>query len=697
MTDVKYISGHPICDVTARAALAEKADADEIGDLSQLATTAKDNLVAAINEAIADAEATEDAVNGLNERLTQQITGYILCESGSYNDSNGAVKISNSARIRNATPVAVGGYSGLTIPEGYQAWVFRLDKNRNHISAVGSWLSGNIAFNAVLTSDTCFINFAIKNTATSTANISAEIETVQNGLILIPLLTASESEAVKNLNNIFSVNWIDGIYINASGAVISNASFVATDYIELSDVLYGMGYSLYLSTDANIVSFYTKDKIYISGVRGLGNNVEASGNIEYPSEQDAKYVRFSHCKVSSGKRNPSPIVRLNNVVEDTYLAADSVTNKTIQDGSVSRDKTDFIIHNPETNYIKKDKYSDGYINASGVFIPNSGWKATDYVSLSPNTKYYSAGLHGGYCAFYKADMSVIAAYGAYAYTVTEFTTPSETAYGRFSLNASSQTVEDAWINIKNEKPEDYGYVLNGVGVIENENNPCNHDGKEIAVFNKILCVGDSMTEGTFNHLDSGSTQWVSYAKYSYPTYLHKMTGVDVTNLGHGGQTSVQWYNTEKDTDLSGYDCAIIQLGINDFGTYGELGADTKTAFQNIINKLKTENNNIKIFVANIIPAISYSSAGYKAYSTALLEWLETEYTTDKNVVPVDIQRYGHTGDSSAFNAGHLTALGYRMLARDYIGFISDYIKNNGEVFREVQFIGTDYWYVNPNS
>jgi hypothetical protein len=205
-----------------------------------------------------------------------------------------------------------------------------------------------------------------------------------------------------------------------------------------------------------------------------------------------------------------------------------------------------------------------------------------------------------------------------------------------------------------------------------------------------------MTEGTFNHRDSGSTQYVTYKKYSYPTYLNKMTGIDVTNLGHGGQTSVQWYDTEKNNDLSGYDCAIIQLGINDLGTYGELVDDTKTAFQNIITKLKTENNNIKIFVANIIPATSYSSDGYKAFSAALLEWLETTYASDENVIPVDIQQYGHTGGSSAYNAGHLSALGYMVLAQDYIAFISSYIKNNRNEFREVQFIGTNYWYVNPN-
>ena len=362
---------------------------------------------------------------------------------------------------------------------------------------------------------------------------------------------------------------------------------------------------------------------------------------------------------------------------------------------------EIIIHDPKSNYINKEEYTNGYINSSGEFVSNADWRATGFCELSPNTHYYSDGLYGGYCAFYGADKTtVIASYGVDGLDVSSFTTPAGTVYGRFSLNTLSpvQGVEKSWIYTLNEKPKDYAYVLHGIGIEDNaDENPCDYIGDEISVFNKILCVGDSMTEGTFNHLDSGSTQWVTYSRYAYPKYLQKMTGVETTNLGHGGQTSVQWYNTEKDNDLSGYDCAIVQLGINDFGTYGELGNDTETAFQNIINKLKTENNNIKIFVANIIPATSYSSAGYKQFSDDLLDWLETTYASDPNVIPVDIQQYGHTGSSSAYNCGHLSALGYRRLAEDYKNFISWYIRNNKDVFREVQFIGTNYWYINPNA
>ena len=510
-------------------------------------------------------------------------------------------------------------------------------------------------------------------------------------------LTSDVTDLKSAFNAIFSVDFSENGYINNRGENSgTSTAFRRTDYIPLSGVLFGIEYALCLNSGGNIISYYDETKTYLDGVPGVDNSTTKTGTLVYP--ENAKYVRFSYCKASAGITNPDPVVRLKNIAQNSDVGYKAVKTPNIGDNAVTKEKCNFIIHDPETNYIDKSKYSNGYISASGVFVSNDGWRATGFCALLPNTKYYSGGLHGGYCAFYKADKAtVIAGYGAYAFTVTEFTTPAETAYARFSLNASSQSVDTAWINIKNEKPEDYGYILDGVGILSNIDNPCDYDGREIAVFNKILCVGDSMTEGTFNHLDSGTTQWVSYEKYSYPNYLHKMTGVDVTNLGHGGQTSVQWYNTEQNSDLSGYDCAIIQLGINDYGTYDELGTDTKTAFQNIITKLKTENKNIKIFVANIIPATSYSSAGYKAYSAALLEWLETAYASDPNVIPVDIQQYGHTGNSSAFNAGHLTALGYRMLARDYIGFISDYIKNHGDVFREVQFIGTDYWYTNPNS
>jgi lysophospholipase L1-like esterase len=163
-------------------------------------------------------------------------------------------------------------------------------------------------------------------------------------------------------------------------------------------------------------------------------------------------------------------------------------------------------------------------------------------------------------------------------------------------------------------------------------------------------------------------------------------------MGNGGRSSAEWYNAHKNDDLSGYDCAIIQLGVNDCIRYTTWGETSETAFTNIINKLKTENKNIKIFVANIIPATSYANEQYLAFSADLLAWVESTYISDTNVIPLDMQQYGHTKDSPAYNCGHLSALGYRRLAQDYKGYIGWYINQNKTVFKEIQFIGTDYYY-----
>ena len=65
---------------------------------------------------------------------------------------------------------------------------------------------------------------------------------------------------------------------------------------------------------------------------------------------------------------------------------------------------------------------------------------------------------------------------------------------------------------------------------------------------------------------------------------------------------------------------------------------------------------------------------------------------DSNVYLVDLWTYGRTDDYLAYDAGHLSALGYLRLAEDYKAYISYIIHNNPNDFRYVQFIGTNYTY-----
>ena len=342
--------------------------------------------------------------------------------------------------------------------------------------------------------------------------------------------------------------------------------------------------------------------------------------------------------------------------------------------------------------IKFDK--QGFISATtGNFVSNADYRATDFVELFAD---------GTFIPFkYRLQMfkNTAIAYYDEDYTVVSKLIPSSSDTLEY-VEGIADFVEGAkYIRLCSYKDMNdcylrYATVKNRIDKTNSDaSNPCNYDGNDISIFNKILCIGDSLTEGTFNYRQDGDTgHYVNITKYSYPTYLKKITGCDVTNLGNGGMTSDEWYAYHSGDDLSGYDCAIIQLGVNDAIRYGTWGATSEDAFANIITKLKTENNNIKIFVANIIPATSYSNATILALSDALLSWVQTTYANDNNVIPLDIQQYGHTKDSVAYNCGHLSAFGYLRLAKDYKAYLSWYIDNNKTQFKEVQFIGTNYHY-----
>ncbi|MHA9740680.1 SGNH/GDSL hydrolase family protein [Robinsoniella peoriensis] len=219
---------------------------------------------------------------------------------------------------------------------------------------------------------------------------------------------------------------------------------------------------------------------------------------------------------------------------------------------------------------------------------------------------------------------------------------------------------------------------------------CDYDGSnDIAAFTNCVCIGDSLTAGTFNHNESGTTDFYVFDKYSFPRNLERLTNVKMKNLGHGGKTSAEWYDLEKNNDLSGYDMAILQLGVNDALKLNGWVNETKQAFKNIISKVKNENNGIKIFVSTIIPSVAYSGTAYDNVSKGIRS-LITELNDD-SVILIDLAKYGHTLEH-AYNCGHLSAYGYYRLAQDYKNYISYYMANNKDKFRFIQFIGTSSTY-----
>lgn len=244
--------------------------------------------------------------------------------------------------------------------------------------------------------------------------------------------------------------------------------------------------------------------------------------------------------------------------------------------------------------------------------------------------------------------------------------------------------------------------------------PIKYTGSEIQMFHRGICIGDSTTEGSFDNDENGMIA----KEYSYPSVLHRLTNIDIVNAGIAGATSQTWYEaslnsdslwgkwinqewvwntdpigTVSDTissslDYSGFDFAIIHLGINDLGlTYGETPLEEVLAnfelyISNIIAKLKAVNNGIKIFLATIIP--SYATPGNQSYAS-LNNTIKAiaEATVDTYVL--DLNQYSEIATDPAYNRIHPTALGYHKMAAEIKALISYIIKNNLDEFKTVQF------------
>jgi lysophospholipase L1-like esterase len=251
-------------------------------------------------------------------------------------------------------------------------------------------------------------------------------------------------------------------------------------------------------------------------------------------------------------------------------------------------------------------------------------------------------------------------------------------------------------------------------------NPVKYLGNEITMFSRGICIGDSVTEGSFDNAQGGAI----IKKYAYPTILKRLSNIDIVNAGIAGMTSQTWYEASLNSDdqwgkwlnnewvwnmyptnsgndiissildYSGFDFAIIHLGINDLAsvyddtkTIDEVLINFETYMNNIINKLKAANKGIKIFLATIIP--SYANPTNVVYGQ-LNDKIKAivEYTDDAYLL--DLNSYSECASHEAYNVTHPTAIGYQKLASEIYSMISYIIKNNLNEFKSVQFIGSDY-------
>lgn len=193
-----------------------------------------------LSERVTNIENT-DGIDQLKNTLKDISNGHIEFESGTYSDGDGVTKTTNISRIRNVYPLNVDNVTSMVVPSGYSAWIFRLDSNGTLISAVGTWKTGTVAMSDVVTSATKYINFAIKNNATPSSDISGSVDAVADTLYVVNKNNYAEySELVRNVEVLNSV----GTYVNDLEQGVrqfASDAKVYVGYYNSSGVLQGEG------------------------------------------------------------------------------------------------------------------------------------------------------------------------------------------------------------------------------------------------------------------------------------------------------------------------------------------------------------------------------------------------------------------------------------------------------------------------
>lgn len=240
-------------------------------------------------------------------------------------------------------------------------------------------------------------------------------------------------------------------------------------------------------------------------------------------------------------------------------------------------------------------------------------------------------------------------------------------------------------------------------------NNINYAGNEILMFNNGICIGDSITSGTFNYGTNG--EGIRVPAYSYPTILSKR-GITVANAGIPGCTTAEWndsrlngashYSGSWDTsgnwlqssegtaalDLTPYDFAVIHLGINDCAN----GVSTTTFASNlgtILGALKNANNKISIFLCTVTPAYSSGDTQLEQFNEVIRALVPAMKDT-MNIHLIDLAQYSKCLPNTAYVNTHLTALGYTQMANEIYAMISYTINQNLDDFKNVQFNCTNY-------
>lgn len=375
-------------------------------------------------------------------------------------------------------------------------------------------------------------------------------------------------------------------FVAYDSGIISNLSDIrCTDFLPIKK---GMTVKVsgisFEPSDYRGLAIYDKNKIFKNGYQYSKNN-------EYTFDvNEDGYLRATivgqQIKVIANQNGIAKA--LIEVSEDTQKEIKREVNTLISEEYGKEKQLDIV----ETQ--------EGYAVKSDGTKENAGWISSLKFDCEPYQKIFTENAHSHanypWIVLFDSNNKVIGQTNVNEDQTGEIIAPYNTSYGWMNCYELVSYAQTQYLirTIKNE------YLPEKLKKIITESNPLVNlleNGGYINIFNKIACIGDSLTEGVFEYTENGEVKYAGkpqgFEPYSYPSQLARMTGATVGNYGVGGATAKSWLETTACTDCfkeeNKSQAYIIALGTNDTNYDGDVNTDIDVS---------NYNNNADTFVGN---------------------------------------------------------------------------------------------------
>lgn len=311
--------------------------------------------------------------------------------------------------------------------------------------------------------------------------------------------------------------------------------YACTDFISIPETLETIGVITAMSNDSSGFCFYDVNKNYISGVNLGTSPIQFTENV-VPVPKGARFIRYS---CYSKNLDPSNSYLY---FTDTLATLLTVEEETEEPLELSLVKSQYLDRTGSLITIE----NDNFVNAEMDVRPFQTFTLTS-ASVDNSRQYIIKSASGAILDMFPKENQA-----PYSVRTVTFTIPEGGAKLYLGGYMTGITIFEV-INT--------ALISERLDRMQEEINTITTDSSDFYkyAFEKILCIGDSLTAGAcyVNGHTGGSIS------LNYPYYLGKMLNCNVTNAGRSGYSASDWHKQYFALyDFSMYDGFVIWLGTN---------------------------------------------------------------------------------------------------------------------------------------